>query len=61
MAPSGPASDQARKSVDRLLRRRRWRVDKDSRNREALAVAFDALDLREAVLWIAQSERGDQR
>lgn len=44
MAPTGPTSDQARKSVDRLLRRRRWRVEQDSRNREALAVAFDALD-----------------
>ncbi len=41
--------------MDRLLRRRRWRVEPDSANRQALAVAFDALarvgfDLSEAAL-----------
>ncbi|MGH3356745.1 MAG: MerR family transcriptional regulator [Nocardioidaceae bacterium] len=44
LAPTGSASDAARKTVDTLLRQRGWRVAADSRNRDALAVAFDALD-----------------
>jgi DNA-binding transcriptional MerR regulator len=44
LAPLGPASPQADEAVDRLLRRRRWRVHQDSSNRHALAVAFEALD-----------------
>jgi DNA-binding transcriptional MerR regulator len=44
LAPQGEASQRARDAVDRLLRRRRWRVTPDSTNRQALAIAFDALD-----------------
>jgi DNA-binding transcriptional MerR regulator len=44
LAPRGAASDSAHAAVDRLLRRRRWRVHDGSANREALAVAFDALE-----------------
>jgi DNA-binding transcriptional MerR regulator len=44
LAPQGEASQRATDAVDRLLRRRRWRVTADSTNRRALAIAFDALD-----------------
>jgi DNA-binding transcriptional MerR regulator len=44
LAPQGEASQRATEAVDRLLRRRRWRVEPDSANRRALAIAFDALD-----------------
>jgi DNA-binding transcriptional MerR regulator len=44
LAPRGSASETAQAQVGRLVRRRRWRVHDDSANREALAVAFDALE-----------------
>jgi DNA-binding transcriptional MerR regulator len=44
LAPRGPASAGAEDAVGRLLRRLRWRVHADSSNRQALAVAFEALD-----------------
>jgi DNA-binding transcriptional MerR regulator len=44
LAPQGEASQRATDAVDRLLRRRRCRVPADSTNRQALAIAFDALD-----------------
>lgn len=44
LAPRGDASAEARQTVERLLRRRRWRVHEQSPNRDALAVALDALD-----------------
>jgi DNA-binding transcriptional MerR regulator len=44
LAPQGAASPRATEAVDRLLRRRRWRVPDDSANRQSLAVAFDALE-----------------
>jgi DNA-binding transcriptional MerR regulator len=44
LAPSGTASAPARDAVDRLLRRRRWRVPDDSTNRRALALAFQGLE-----------------
>ena len=44
LAPRGVASETAYATADRLLRRRRWRVHDGSANREALAVAFDALE-----------------
>ncbi|MDQ4008592.1 MAG: MerR family transcriptional regulator [Actinomycetota bacterium] len=43
LAPHGETSPRAVHAVDRLLRRRRWRVHPDSANRHALAVAFEAL------------------
>ncbi|MDQ4085248.1 MAG: MerR family transcriptional regulator [Actinomycetota bacterium] len=43
LAPQGEASPSATDAVDRLLHRRRWRVQGDSPNRQALAIAFDAL------------------
>jgi DNA-binding transcriptional MerR regulator len=44
LAPDVAASERATQAVDRLLRRRRWRVQADSTNRQALAVALDALE-----------------
>jgi DNA-binding transcriptional MerR regulator len=44
LAPRGVGSQRSAQAVDRLLRRRRWRVHPDSTNRQALAVAFDALE-----------------
>ena len=45
LSPAGPEpSARSLDRVDRLIRRRRWRVDPDSTNREVLARALDALD-----------------
>jgi DNA-binding transcriptional MerR regulator len=44
LAPEGDPSPEATDAVDRLLRRRRWRVEPGNANRRALATAFDALD-----------------
>src|SRR5262245_32595308 len=44
LAPEGDPSAEAMDAVERLLRRRRWRVEEDNANRRALATAFDALD-----------------
>jgi len=44
LAPEGDPSPEAMAAVDRLLRRRRWRVEPGNANRRALATAFDALD-----------------
>jgi DNA-binding transcriptional MerR regulator len=44
LAPTGEASSQARRRVDRLLRRWRWHADEEGPNRQALALALDALD-----------------
>lgn len=45
LSPAGPEpSARSLDRVDRLVRRRRWRVAPDSTNREVLARALDALD-----------------
>jgi DNA-binding transcriptional MerR regulator len=44
LAPEGDPSPEAMRAVDRLLRRRRWRIGDGSANRRALAASFDALD-----------------
>lgn len=45
LSPAGPEpSARSLDRVDRLIRRRRWRVAPDSTNREVLARALDALD-----------------
>jgi DNA-binding transcriptional MerR regulator len=44
LSPDGEATPRAREAVDRLLRRRGWRAEEGSRNREMLAMALDALD-----------------
>jgi DNA-binding transcriptional MerR regulator len=43
LTPEGDPSPEARGAVDRLVRRRRWRVEAGNANRRALATAFDAL------------------
>jgi DNA-binding transcriptional MerR regulator len=44
LAPEGDPTPEAMTAANRLLRRRRWRVEPGNANRRALATAFDALE-----------------